>query len=550
MKVVEWNNHRLVQQHGRENLRRMRQGMAGTLFTLLLILPMMAAGSEDEETIDIYISKTPGGFRVTLDWDYQCLLDERNVTFTAVYKKLGAPDNESQTCDVSGDCSCWIPSAALDRSHNYTLWVTARTPDREIPSASQDFYPNREMKPPPVFYITSGNALVVVSIQEEPLFGKEYNLSLRRNDSSSEKFAVTRLQNYIIPPSELLPEQIYCLKMTVYDISTLELSPFSPEKCFTAPAPGPPNNLSMDALDLTYILKWDWDFDQSPNATFSVERCLNYKGCNKIKGCENITTPRCNCSGLTFIGKFILRVSVYHGRRREKSSSVLMFSPSEDTVFGPPKYLKMGVIEHKLFINVTDPEGFRHSEIYNYCTWRTSLSYWINSTDPREAMVKEDEQPFYTIDSLEPSTTYCAKAKKKCMKSNRSSLYSQEYCITTDPRSYLVAWIIGFTFLGIVLTSTILYLCFCPFKRYMKQIFFPSNKLPSSVEKGLGNQSLDCIRKPFFSYEEEITDNCTIEIGHTEDLGEDDYNKTSQANSQDSGNYSHEGQTTGQTFTQ
>ncbi|XP_069616911.1 interleukin-10 receptor subunit beta-like [Ranitomeya imitator] len=528
----------------------MRQGMAGTLLTLLLILPMMAAGSEDEKTIEISISRTPDGFQVTLDWDDQCLSDERSVTFTAVYHKLGAPDNESQTCDISGDCSCRIPSAALDRSHNYTLWVTATTPDGEIPAASKDFDPNRKTKPPPAFHVTSADALVVVSIQEESPYGKEYNISLRRNDSSEEKFATARLQNYIVPPSELLPEQIYCLRMTVYDIETMELSPFSPDKCFTAPAPGLPTNLSMDALDLTYLLKWDWDFDQSPNATFSVESCLNYKGCNKIRGCENITTPRCNCSGLTFIGKFILRVSVYDGRRKEKSSSVIMFFPSEDTVFGPPKHLKMDIIDHKLFINVTAPEGFRHAEIYNYCTWQTSLSYWINSTDTREVTVEEYEQPFYTLDSLEPSTTYCAKAKKKCKKSNRSSLYSQEYCITTDPRSHLAAWIIGFTFFGIVLISTVLYLCFCPFKRYMKQIFFPSNKLPSSVEKGLGNQSLDCIRKPFFSYDEEITDKCTIESCHTEDLGEVDYNKTSQANSRDSGNYSHEGQTTGQTFTQ
>ncbi|XP_073524447.1 interferon alpha/beta receptor 1-like [Phyllobates terribilis] len=528
----------------------MRSGMAGTLFTLLLILPLMSVRSEDEKTIEIYISKSPDGFMVMVDWDDQCLTDERNVTFTAVYKRLGAPDSEFQMCDILGDCSGWIPSAKLDRSHNYTLLVTATAPDRDIPAASQDFYPNSETKPPPVFHVISSDALVVVSIQDFQ-HNEQYNVTLRRNDSTQEKSEIIRFRNYIIPPSELLPEQIYCLKMSVFNIVTMELSPFSPEECFTAPPPGLPSNLTMDALDLTYLLKWDWDFDQSPNATFSVERCLNYIGCSKIKGCENITTPRCNCSGLALIGKFFLRASVYDGRRKEKSSSVIRFSPSEDTVFGPPKDLKMGIIDNKLFINVTAPEGFGHREIYNYCTWRTNLNYWIKSTDKQEeVMVKEDNQPFYTIDSLEPSTTYCAKAKMKCDRSNRSSLYSQEYCITTDPRSYLVAWIVGFTFLGIVLISVILYLFFCPFKRYMKQIFFPSNKLPSSVEKGLGNQPLDCIRKPFLSYEEEITDNCIIENSHTEDLEPVNYNKTSQANSQDSENYSHEGQTTGETIAQ
>ncbi|KAM4047466.1 interferon alpha/beta receptor 1 isoform 2-T2 [Anomaloglossus baeobatrachus] len=404
--------------------------MAGQLVTLLLILRVMAAVSDDLKPIEITIAKVPNGFSVMLDWENECLKEEREVTFSAVYKKLGAPDNESQTCEIDEECSCSIPSPGLDHSHNYTLLVTAKTPSGKTLSNSQNFDPNQETKSAPKFSVTVSDALVIIAIKDHQ-HNEEYNITLRRNDSAEETSVIIRLYPHIIPLNELLPEQTYCVKVSVYCIETMALSPFSPEECFTTPAPGLPSNLAMNALDLTYLLKWDWDFDQSPNATFFVEKCLSYNGCTKIKGCENITTPQCDCSGLNFIGKFILRVSVYDGQRKEKSASTIRFSAREDTNFGPPKELKMQIIDHNLFINVTAPDGFRHTEIYNYCPWLTNLSYWINATHDPEVTFEEKKQPFFTIHSLKKSTTYCAKAKMACKNSNRSSLYSEVYCITT-----------------------------------------------------------------------------------------------------------------------
>ncbi|KAG8590930.1 hypothetical protein GDO81_006975, partial [Engystomops pustulosus] len=75
--------------------------------------------------------------------------------------------------------------------------------------------------------------------------------------------------NYIIPPLELLPGETYCVKVGVYD--TMMVKPFSPEQCFTAPPKAPPYNVRMDALDLMYLLRWDWDFERSPDVTFSVD---------------------------------------------------------------------------------------------------------------------------------------------------------------------------------------------------------------------------------------------------------------------------------------
>ncbi|CAN2387591.1 hypothetical protein PRIEUP_LOCUS11910, partial [Pristimantis euphronides] len=308
---------------------------------------------------------------------------------------------------------------------------------------------------------------------------------------------------------------------------------FSPEECFTVPAKEPPHNLRMEALDTTYLLRWDWDFDQSPNVTFSVENQKN-NGCRKIKGCEIITSTQCNCSELYFSGSHILRASVYDGQREKKSASVIQFNPSEDTIFGPPRNLTMQIIQNELFINVSAPKGFQNKDVYNYCNWLTHLKHWTNSTQNSSVKVIEDKQVFFKLVSLDVSTTYCAKAKMKCLNSNRSSLYSQVYCITTDPTSYLVVWITLSTILGIIVISLILYACVCPFKRYIKEIVFPSIKLPSSIEKGFGESPLDCIGHSYL-LQEETTDQCYIvQKSSTEDLVQIGCKNSPQDNSQDS----------------
>ncbi|XP_056415480.1 interferon alpha/beta receptor 1-like isoform X2 [Hyla sarda] len=409
---------------------------------------------------------------------------------------------------------------------------------------------NREITPPPSVIVQSSDALVIVKISvpdTSPYFVlKNYNRTLRRNGSSEENSEFVNANPFIISPNDLLPEQTYCLTVHVCYNGVCESSPIGPEICFMAPAKGPPNNLRMEALDLSYLLKWDWNFTQSPNATFSVERCTYHDGkCTTIKDCENITSTQCYCLGVHFSGESILRVSVYHPQREEKSSNIILFNPTID-ILGPPKDLMMRIVGNELDINVSTPEGFKNDEIRCLCDrWTTHLEYWTNSSHSSE----DKEEPFFKIKSLEPSTTYCAKAKMQCAGSNRSSQYSEVYCITTDPKSYLFAWIIGFAFLGIVVISVVVYICLFPLKRYIKHKFFPPRRLPSCIEKGFGESSLDCIKHQFLSHEEEPMDRCYVaQDSHTEDLGQMNNKNASKANSQDSGNGSNEGQTSGETI--
>ncbi|KAM3934807.1 interferon alpha/beta receptor 1 [Leptodactylus fuscus] len=216
------------------------------------------------------------------------------------------------------------------------------------------------------------------------------------------------------------------------------------------------------------------------------------------------------------------------------------------SVIGPPKDVEIRIVNNGLNINVREPEGFNNSMMKALCTWLYQVKVWNNSTDSLEVI--DAELPFFRVESIEASTTYCVKAKMNCKDRNRSSVYSEEYCITTDPRSHLVAWIAGLTFFGIILISVMLYVCFYPLKRFINRIFFPSNKLPSSCNKGLGQSSSDFINQPFLLHEEETTERCYIVQDANTEVQIIPENR-SQSNSQDSGNYSNESQNMRETLT-
>ncbi|CAI9607580.1 unnamed protein product [Staurois parvus] len=221
---------------------------------------------------------------------------------------------------------------------------------------------------------------------------------------------------------------------------------------------------------------------------------------------------------------------------------MVTFSPREETVIGPPTNIKLTIQNNNLHIDVKAPEGFKHDALHAHCMWVYHLETWKNST-PAEVITMKDKVPHFTIKAVEASTTYCAKANTQC--DGRVGLYSESYCITTDPRSYMTEWIIGSVFGAIIVIAVILYICLCPLKRYLKHVFFPKSKLPSSIEKGLPDLPQNYIKNFFLLNEEETTDKCYIIQNSPLDAEATRDKNNSGAKGRDSGNYSYEDEVTG-----
>nr|AWL54314.1 type I interferon receptor 1 [Nanorana parkeri] len=310
---------------------------------------------------------------------------------------------------------------------------------------------------------------------------------------------------------------------------------------------GLPENLRVEGINTIYLLKWDWDYQKNPNVTFSVTKAYSLGSTWSIpEGCENITASECNVSGIDVLYRYKFLVSVYNSKTDEHNSSIATFSPLEDTVIGPPTNLTLTLQNNDLHITVMHPEAFHNSVLRQNCPWMYHLESWKTST-PTEVNAMQNIGMHFKIDAVEASTTYCARAYTKCSGGNRTGLYSKIYCITTAPRSYIKEWIIGSVFVAIIVISAILYICLCPLKRYLRHIFFPKSKLPSSIEKGLQDSPRNYIKNLFLLHEEEKTDRCYIMQNSPVDAETTMDKNSSEAKGRDSGNYSNEDDVTAAT---
>ncbi|MEE6467983.1 hypothetical protein FKM82_008128 [Ascaphus truei] len=231
---------------------------------------------------------------------------------------------------------------------------------------------------------------------------------------------------------------------------------------------------------------------------------MNEDNWMKVNLCENITTFECDLSlKLFFYGKYHFRVSAANGGRNRTFSDTVTFSPIHDTEIGPPSEVK---IKHY-----------------------------------------KEKTPFFVIQELEASTTYCLKVQAVSENESKSGSFSEAQCITTspDPQRFLKTWGVVLILIGIAILSFLAYLCVCPLQRYIKHIFFPSGKLPSSIDKGMPESPTN---NQFLLQQEEPTDMCYIinNINCKKDILEiNNDSKPFKASSRDSGNYSNEDEITG-----
>ncbi|XP_063812537.1 interferon alpha/beta receptor 1 isoform X2 [Pseudophryne corroboree] len=445
-------------------------------------------------------------------------------------------------CNHTDACVCNMPPELLDYSQNYTLHVRGETPHGHSRYNAIDFHPRSvELEPAPILYVDSTRGIVIVNISTRYTLSDDvlvmYVIVLQSNGSDVETFP-RKYPKYVIPRSKLSPGATYCVRAQLFHIISGMHSPFSPARCFRYQPEGLPKNLRVEAINSRYLLKWDWDYVQYPNVTFSVEQChLFNTEWKKIAACGNITVPLCDLSNeVYFYHTYSLRTSVYDSQRDEYNFSLVTFHPKTDAVMGPPTDITITIQDRDLHIVVSAPEGFNNENLFKVCNWTYHLEYWKNTTHPQVIPIERPD-PIFAPKDLKASTTYCMKARTKCVDDeHRAGLYSGIHCVTTDPRSYVTWWIAGSVVIAVILIALVVYICFCPLKRYMKHIFFPSSKLPASIGKDMQDSPQKFGQITFALQEEEAFDRCyIIQEAQQEDLVQTD---TSAARSKDSGHYS------------
>ncbi|XP_018104378.1 interferon alpha/beta receptor 1 isoform X2 [Xenopus laevis] len=311
-----------------------------------------------------------------------------------------------------------------------------------------------------------------------------------------------------------------------------------------------PENVTIDALNTNYMLKWDWDDSLYPNVTFSVEMVAEgafSDGWKQVNGCENISMLHCDVSSIYIFGTYNFRIAASFDNKNRTLSRALRFHPLQDTTIGPPSDMSTELLATMLQIKLLEPKAFHNNYLKNTCDWEYNLIYWKDSKSDREEKSVKEKLGRFAIE-VESSTTYCMKACVECQDSKRRGLFSKKQCITTGAGARTVWSVgIGIGFLvSIVVSAVVVYLCACPFKRYIRHIFYPAGKLPSSIENGMLDSR---VKIPFVFQEEEATDVCYIirNSGLDEDHVQN-HKYSLKESSADSGNYSNEDEATGEAY--
>ncbi|OCT91254.1 interferon alpha/beta receptor 1 isoform X1 [Xenopus laevis] len=539
-------------------------------FCFLLFLPpwtgtLTSGLTYLEPPFNVKVHTLPDKYSVVWDWNNGNREDAKNVTFSVFVRKLKKKPSAQFWSSVPGCLhishhNCSIDPALIDTDKDYKVQVRAEM--SQIGSSSSD----------PVIFSAkvAGETAPPIAVRVEHIDGgvrietilpkKQgdryaavlyYILFIGTNHSVEErKFFYPKFHLY-----DLTPGENYCFNVTVFGSITPTNGMFSPEKCFTVEALGLdgrpyPENVTIDALNTNYMLKWDWDDSLYPNVTFSVEMVAEgafSDGWKQVNGCENISMLHCDVSSIYIFGTYNFRIAASFDNKNRTLSRALRFHPLQDTTIGPPSDMSTELLATMLQIKLLEPKAFHNNYLKNTCDWEYNLIYWKDSKSDREEKSVKEKLGRFAIE-VESSTTYCMKACVECQDSKRRGLFSKKQCITTGAGARTVWSVgIGIGFLvSIVVSAVVVYLCACPFKRYIRHIFYPAGKLPSSIENGMLDSR---VKIPFVFQEEEATDVCYIirNSGLDEDHVQN-HKYSLKESSADSGNYSNEDEATGEAY--
>nr|AAU93528.1 interferon receptor [Gallus gallus] len=544
--------------------------LAAVLLCVLVVVSRCCAGQtnlKSPQDIQVYAVDT----NFTLMWNYTG--DGTNVTFSAQYqcfddlqtsepewKELSGCQNVSHTeCDFSSAITAYY-----DTHH-----IRIRAERREAKSPWSSIF---EMIPyeiaqigPPEIALQSINGAIKINISPPEanqvrkmwlisVFFK-YNVVIWDNSSNVEKVRSILPIDVI---NDLAPETTYCLKVQ----ATVPLEDkgglFSPIHCIKTTRKVNdllcPTNVRVFALNMKFYLLWDNHYNE--HVTYTVQYLTGYlknlyddysSKWQKVSGCENITSMKCNLSSVIkpTSASYYFRVQAMNEYNKSCLSKDVEVDPPVTNEIGPPD-VKVDISDVLLHIKITPPGGPGNKIMSDLYDFPYQILYWKNSSDNEEEVkMKETKQTIATVSDLAPSTLYCVKVQAFSEAYNKSSDFSREECIGTAGGKHLPLIILA-TFAGaltvvLIVASLVIFFLYQVYNK-IKYMFFPSCQTPLNIE-GFGAQLFS---SPFVPTVEEPVEICyIIESRITEEVNQIDFkdNKHFKQSSRDSGNYSYDDNT-------
>ncbi|XP_059542330.1 interferon alpha/beta receptor 1 isoform X2 [Myotis daubentonii] len=518
------------------------------------VLPAAAGGTKLKPPQNVEVDIIDDTF--TLRWA-RSREPAGNVTVSADYRIPGIVDNWTKLpgCQHVTSATCDFSSLKMNVYEEIKLRIRAEEGNSTSPWHELDtFIPFQQARiGPPKVHLEAEDKAIAINISPPgakdsvmwQLENPQYSVIIWRNASGAQTWNETHHSRFPrIKIHKLVPETTYCVRVK----ARLPLHPnpaeFSPVHCVSTTVENElpaPENIQVILENDTYVLKWDYTHD---NVTFEAQWLKSYlkripgsesEKWAQVQGCERAPVARCAPPQDLFRKGIYFRVRASRGNSSSPWSQEEKFDAGRRVVIPPLIMALKPLSSHSLQVSIgfQDQTELQHSLTYE-------VRFWENASNA-ELKTFVEQRADFTVPSLKPRTVYCADAQALLEDGPRSqrSRPSNTACAATEaggaPGALLAAGVVALLVLCAVLALG----------KLVHYVFFPAGKPPATIDEYFPEEPM---KNLLLSTSVERTEECfivenvdAVSAKETNHLDEDHKTYTSQA-SQDSGNYSIEGE--------
>ncbi|KAG7463674.1 hypothetical protein MATL_G00179090 [Megalops atlanticus] len=241
-----------------------------------------------------------------------------------------------------------------------------------------------------------------------------------------------------------------------------------------------PENVTMEAVNTRYVLRWDWD---QTHANYTVKFTAGYTYSNEHGEpdkwvCNRTTEKQCDFSfqNLHYLASYKVWVRA-EGRNESSCWHLLKFCPEEHASLGPPPHVEVVSGEAMLMVNIAEPVTVYNASMSSIMPLSFRVQYW-----EKDATHQKSNQSLTatwgTLSPLKPWTEYCLKVCAFSMEYDKTSPFTNKLCVQTRGKKNRLFWKI---LPGVLICLLLVILPVYVYRNTIKSLCLPPN-LPSSIQ--------------------------------------------------------------------
>ncbi|XP_010904272.2 interferon alpha/beta receptor 1a isoform X1 [Esox lucius] len=254
-----------------------------------------------------------------------------------------------------------------------------------------------------------------------------------------------------------------------------------------AALPGP-HNLTMDAMNTRYILRWDWNHSLTNDSVHFTAKYtlsnLEWDPTLSVGKCVRTTERMCDFSEeLEYSASYVLTVMAEVGGQRSNWSRK-KFVPDEDAALGPPSHVEVEPGDAMVTVSFREPMTEKNTPMGSLLSSRLyfTLQYW-EKDHPSQKQEKVVDTTERTLSPLKPWTEYCLRVNAFNKDWNKTSPPTSPQCVRTLGKRHPHVWLVLLVLLILLSCVALVYYNYCRRnKSILSKYTFPGNILQKSQD--------------------------------------------------------------------